>query len=120
LSSARKKQRPAEAGRDWPTASAAGWLWQKLVLRLFPSDPRDVATGDADIGQLAVTEMRKLVHGNAIALPGLEEVDYGQQHILVPLFGFPATAQRSAPESELNIGTHGALQNILVAAQLRD
>src|ERR1700748_1367843 len=64
---------------------AAGWVLAELVLRLFPSDSRDVATGNADIRQLAIAEVRKLVHGNAIALPGLEEVDDSQQHVLVPL-----------------------------------
>jgi hypothetical protein len=88
------------------------------VLRLFPSDPRDVAAGDADIGELTVAEMGQFVHGNAIALPGLEEADDGQQHVLVPSF-FPAPAQRLPPESELNIGIDGALQNKSAAVQLR-
>jgi hypothetical protein len=89
-----------------------------LVLRLFPSDPRNVATGNADIGKLTVAEMGQFVHGNAIALPGLEEADDGQQHVLVPSF-FERRPRGPAPESELNIGIDGALQNKPAAVQLR-
>jgi hypothetical protein len=90
------------------------------VLRLFPSDPRNVATGDADIGEFPIAEVGQFVHGNAIALPGLEEVDDGQQHVLVPFIPFSgAPARGLAPESELNISADGALQNSLVAVQLR-
>jgi hypothetical protein len=91
-----------------------------LVLGLFPGDPRNIATGDADIGEFPIAEVGQFVHGNAIALPGLEEVDDGQQHVLVPLIPFlDGTTRRSAPESEFNISIHGALQNGLVAVQLR-
>ena len=48
-----------------------------LGARLFPGDALDVAARNADIGQFAVAEVRKLVHGDPISLPCMEEADNG-------------------------------------------
>src|SRR5580658_7418441 len=63
---------------------------------MLPGEPRDVRTGDADIGQFAVVEARKFPHRSAIALPGVEEVDYRQKH-----FGILSSF---VVESQLHIG----------------
>src|SRR5580693_7002002 len=47
---------------------------------MLPGEPRDVRTGDTDIGQFAVVEARKFPHRSAIALTGVEEVDCRQKH----------------------------------------
>ena len=43
------------------------------VMDVFRSDPFNVRPGNADVGQFAVAQMCKLVHGDAISLPGVEE-----------------------------------------------
>src|SRR6202035_2370584 len=63
----------------------------------LPREPGDVRTGNADIGQFAVVEVRKFPHRSAIALPGVEEVDYRQKH-----FGILSSF---VVESQLHIGT---------------
>jgi hypothetical protein len=44
-----------------------------LAMHILRGDPIDVRTGDADVGQFAVAEMRKLAPDVAIPLPGMEE-----------------------------------------------
>ena len=44
-------------------------------MRVLPSEPLDFRPVDADIGQLAVAKMRKLLHGLSVTLPCLEEAD---------------------------------------------
>src|SRR5579862_8923099 len=70
-----KKPAPARGGRWFggPKSKCSGF-------RMLPGQPRNVRTGDADIGQFAVVEARKFPHRSAIALPGVEEVDYRQKH----------------------------------------
>src|ERR1700684_3419793 len=64
---------------------------------MLPGEPRDVRTGDADIGQFAVVEARKFPHRSAVALPGVEEVDCRQKH-----FGILSSF---VVESQLDIGS---------------
>ena len=45
-----------------------------------PRDPRDVRSGDAQIGQFAVAELVKLFQARVVAPPGPEEVDDCGQH----------------------------------------
>ena len=45
-----------------------------------PRDPRDVRSGDADIGQFAVAELVELFQARVVAPPGAEEVDDCGQH----------------------------------------
>ena len=85
-----KSQRPHEAG------AGLGHKSGSLGFRMLPGEPRDVRTGDADIGQFAVVEARKFPHRSAIALPGVEEVDYRQKH-----FGILSSF---VVESQLDIG----------------
>jgi hypothetical protein len=40
---------------------------------VLPGDPVDIRAADANVGELAVAEMRQLIHGRATALPSLEE-----------------------------------------------
>src|SRR3984893_1742595 len=70
-----KKPAPARGGRWGGTVCPLA-----LSFRMLPGEPRDVRTGDADIGQFAVVEARKFPHRSAIALPGVEEVDCRQKH----------------------------------------
>src|SRR5580704_15580279 len=70
-----KKPAPARGGRWVGTSSPVA-----LSFRMLPGEPRNVRTGDADIGQFAVVEARKFPHRSAIALPGVEEVDCRQKH----------------------------------------
>ena len=42
-------------------------------MRVVGSDPFDIGTGDADIGQFAIAEMRQLPPDGAITLPGVEQ-----------------------------------------------
>src|SRR5580692_6184262 len=70
-----KSQRPHEAGVGLGVVRSGS-----SGLRVLPGEPRDVRTGNADIGQFAVVEVRKFPHRSAVALPGVEEVDYRQKH----------------------------------------
>src|SRR5580700_8180125 len=70
-----KSQRPHEAGAGLGRLSP-----EVLRFRMLPGEPRDVRTGNTDIGQFAVVEARKFPHRSAIALPGVEEVDCRQKH----------------------------------------
>src|SRR5215831_7765343 len=45
-----------------------------------PRDPRDVRSGDADIGQFAVAELVELFQARVVAPPSAEEVDDCDQH----------------------------------------
>ena len=49
-----KSQRPHEAGAEFGVLS-----FRKSGFRVLPGEPRNVRTGDADIGQFAVVEARK-------------------------------------------------------------
>src|SRR5580692_3800174 len=86
-----KKPAPARGGRWVGTLSPVA-----LGFRMLPGEPRDVRTGNADIGQFAVVEVRKFPHRSAVALPGVEEVDYRQKH-----FGILSSF---VVESQLDIG----------------
>src|SRR5580704_506873 len=87
-----KKPAPARGGRWVGTSSPVA-----LSFRMLPGEPRNVRTGDADIGQFAVVEARKFPHRSAIALPGVEEVDCRQKH-----FGILSSF---VVESQLDIGS---------------
>src|SRR5262245_33993697 len=60
---------------------------------MFPSEPRNVRTGNSDIGQFAVVQARKFLHCSAIALPGVEEPDDRQKHFAI-LSTFVVESQR--------------------------
>ena len=45
-----------------------------------PRDPRDVRSGDADIGQFAVAELVEFFQARVVAPPSAEEVDDCDQH----------------------------------------
>jgi len=47
---------------------------------VLPSEPLNLRAIDADIGQIAVAEMRKLLDGLSVTLPSLEEADDGCEH----------------------------------------
>src|ERR1700681_4180914 len=87
-----KSQRPHEAGVGLGVVRSG-----TLRFRVLPGEPRDVRTGNADIGQFAVVEVRKFPHRSAIALPGVEEVDCRQKHFWI-LSSFVV-------ESQLDIGS---------------
>jgi hypothetical protein len=58
-----------------------------LFMRFLLSDPIDIGTGNANIRQLAVAEMREFASDGLLALPGLKEAGDRCEHgtILLPL-----------------------------------
>ena len=54
----------------------------RLAVCAVPRDPRNVRSGDANIGQFAVSELVQLVEARIVAPPGLEEVEDCDQHDL--------------------------------------
>lgn len=46
-----------------------------IAVSAVPRDPRDVRSGDADIGQFAVAQLVELVQAGIVAPPGLKEVE---------------------------------------------
>jgi len=65
-------------------------------MRMVGSDPFDIGTGDADIGQFAIAEMRQFPPDGAMALPGVEETGNRCEHGHIP---FPGRGYRRQPES---------------------
>jgi hypothetical protein len=75
----------AQPGKPIPKKTAPGWRagrafgspipQAELVLRLLPGDTLNIATGNSDISQFPVAEVRKLVHGDPISLPGMQEAE---------------------------------------------
>src|ERR1700728_2553463 len=55
----------------------------RSAIRLAERNAINVRTGDADVGELAIAQMRKLSPGFAIALPLVEEAGNGSKHVLV-------------------------------------
>jgi len=51
-----------------------------IAVSAVPRDPRDVRSGDADIGQFAVAELVELFQARVVAPPSAEEVDDCDQH----------------------------------------
>src|SRR4029077_10468627 len=82
-----KKPAPARGGRWFGTRGPVA-----LSFRMLPGEPRDVRTGDADIGQFTVVEAGKFLNCAAIALPGVEETDNRPEHFL-PLSSFVVESQ---------------------------
>jgi hypothetical protein len=68
------------------------WILPRVV-RVDPCNSRNIRAADADIGQFAVAEMRKLVHGGAVAPPSVKTAGNGFQHD-----SFPGNSQ---PESQV-------------------
>ena len=50
---------------------------RQLLLRVLPSEPWNVRTGNADIGQFALVEVGQFPHRGAVTLPGVQVVDDG-------------------------------------------
>ena len=48
---------------------------EQLVLGVFPGDPRDIAPGDADVGQFAIAEPVELAKAVVVAAPLLEHAN---------------------------------------------
>src|SRR5215831_10525282 len=70
-------------GRKGESARGAGAFIEGLrisAVSAVPRDPRDVRSGDADIGQFAVAELVELFQARVVAPPGAEEVDDCDQH----------------------------------------
>src|SRR5215472_13778384 len=70
-------------GRKGESARGAGAFVEGLrisAVSAVPRDPRDVRSGDADIGQFAVAELVELFQARVVAPPGAEEVDDCGQH----------------------------------------
>src|SRR5262245_23050417 len=81
------RRRSVEAARV-PRAKAkapagAGALIEGLrisAVSAVPRDPRDVRSGDTNIGQFAVAELIELFQARVVAPPSAEEVDNCDQH----------------------------------------
>jgi len=86
-----KRQRPLGAG-----AALSGLVRTSLprVMRVDPCNSRNVRAADADIGQFAVAEMRKLVHGGAVAPPSVKAAGNGFEHGLTPFLAIPSRNRR--------------------------
>src|SRR6516162_8209081 len=70
-------------GRKGESARGAGAFIEGLrisAVSAVPRDPRDVRSGDADIGQFAVAELVELFQARVVAPPSAEEVDDCDQH----------------------------------------
>ena len=74
----RNAKAPAQGGRFHQGCRRA----VRLAVRAVPRDPRNVRSGDANIGQFAVSELVQLVEARIVAPPGLEEVEDCDQHDL--------------------------------------
>src|SRR5882757_1634343 len=74
---------PDVAGSKTP-ADLAGVSLSRVLGSLsagcFPSDPRDVGAGDADIGKLAIAEAAELAQARLIAAPRAEQSNEVGQH----------------------------------------
>src|SRR5262249_567779 len=70
-------------GRKSESARGAGAFIDGLgisAVSAVPRDPRDVRSGDADIGQFAVAELVELFQARVVAPPSAEEVNDCDQH----------------------------------------
>src|SRR5262245_51964961 len=72
--STKNEKRPARAG-------AFIGIRGRSAVGAVPCDPRNVRSGDADVGQFAVAELVELVQAGIIAPPGLKEFDDCEQHV---------------------------------------
>src|SRR5262245_1782928 len=70
------------AMRKRPLGAGAFNLSRALTsaIGVLPGDPRDIRTSDADVGQLAVTELVKLVQAGVVAPPGAKEIEDCDEH----------------------------------------
>src|ERR1700733_11190421 len=68
----------------------------RSAIRLAERNAINVRTGDADVGELAIAQMRKFSPGFAVAFPLVEEAGNGSKHVLVsnPFPGDPRGASR--------------------------
>src|SRR5262245_13281307 len=64
------RKKSARAGR-----ALGSFVLAASAVGVVPGDPRDIPTGDADIGQLAVAQLVELTQTGVVALPGPDEVD---------------------------------------------
>ena len=55
----------------------------RSAIRLAERNAINIRTGDADVGELAIAQMRKLSPSFAVALPLVEEAGNGSKHVLV-------------------------------------
>lgn len=69
---------PARGGRFHQSC----WRATGLAVCAVPRDPRDVRSGDADVGQFTVAELIELIEARIVTPPGLEEVEDCDQHDL--------------------------------------
>ena len=58
------------------------WRAAGLAVCAVPRDPRDVRSGNADVGQFTVAELVELIEARIVTPPGLEEVEDCDQHDL--------------------------------------
>lgn len=58
------------------------WRAAGLAVCAVPCDPRNVRSGDADVGQFTVAELVELIEARIVTPPGLEEVEDCDQHDL--------------------------------------
>ena len=69
---------PARGGRFHQIC----WRAAGLAVCAVPCDPRNVRSGDADVGQFTVAELVELIEARIVTPPGLEEVEDCDQHDL--------------------------------------
>jgi hypothetical protein len=81
------------------------------AIRLAKRNAVNVRTRDADVGELAIAQMRKLSPGFAMALPLVEEAGNGSKHVLVSN-PFPGDHRGAGRVSASDINGRCALHHI--------
>src|ERR1700685_2912397 len=85
------------------------------AIRLAKRNAVNVRTRDADVGELAIAQMRKLSPGFAIAFPLVEEAGNGSKHVLVSN-PFPGDLRGASRVSACDISGLAVRRTIYFAA----
>ena len=80
----RRKRESARTGRA--LSSQIRWRAAGLAVCAVPCDPRNVRSGDADVGQFTVAELVELIEARIVTPPGLRKLRIATNMIFAFLF----------------------------------